>query len=157
MTDTYYLFNEYYLYKISGINLKNEATAENKNLKVSYFEKNDKNTYVKRFQTKSIYFNKNYNNFTFKYDGYIYNNILTPYTITNVENKIKKNKINEATFIDAENNVLEINNVINKLKYKDCEIYFENILEKKTDKYKTYNFPFSKQVLSYTNDSIKKM
>jgi hypothetical protein len=153
LSDNYYLFNEDFAYKIENIKLK-ENISDNKNLRVRYFEKTEENRYKQKFISEMAYFSSNFTDINFGYNKKIYNNIIRNYITTNIENKKIFFTKNEKKYINEHNDYLELNNSINKIKYKSCEIYLDNRVDKKKELYQEYNFPFSEQVISYNNESI---
>lgn len=153
LSDNYYLFNEEFAYKIENIKLK-ENISDNKDLRVRYFEKTEENKYKQKFVSEMAYFSGNFTDINFGYNKKIYNNIIRNYITTNIENKKIFFKKNEKKYINENNDYIELNNSINKIKYKNCEIYMDNKVDKKKELYQEYNFPFSEQVISYNNESI---
>tara|TARA_Y100000588_G_scaffold341918_1_gene386348 strand:- start:65165 stop:66121 length:957 start_codon:yes stop_codon:yes gene_type:complete len=153
LSDNYYLFNEEFAYKIENIKLK-ENIPDNKDLRVRYFEKTEENKYKQKFISEMAYFSSNFTDINFGYNKKIYNNIIRNYITTNIGNKKIFFKKNEKKYINENNDYIELNNSINKIKYKNCEIYMDNKVDKKKELYQEYNFPFSEQVISYNNESI---
>lgn len=153
LSDNYYLFNEEFAYKIENIKLK-ENISDNKNLRVRYFEKTEENKYKQKFVSEIAYFSSNFTDINFVYNKKTYNNIIRRYITTNIENKKIFFTKNDKKYINKYNDYIELNNSINKIKYKNCEIYLDNRVDKKKELYQEYNFPFSEQVISYNNESI---
>ena len=153
LSDNYYLFNEDFAYKIENIKLK-ENISDNKKLRVRYFEKIEKNKYKQKFISEMAFFSSDFTNINFRYNKKTYNKIIRNYITTNIENKKTNFTQNNKKYINKENDYIELNNSINKIKYKNCEIYLDNKIDKKKELYQDYNFPFSEQVISYKNESI---
>lgn len=153
LSDNYYLFNENFAYKIENIKLK-ENISDNENLRVRYFEKTEENKYKLKFISEMAYFSSNFTDVNFGYNKKIYNNIIRNYITTNIENKKTFFTKDDKKYTNKYNDYIELNNSINKIKYKDCEIYLDNRVDKKKELYQEYNFPFSDQVISYNNESI---